>query len=128
MAFRHPHAACNAWHVKDDPDTGSPDADDAFDRQVGHVLDTESAWLAEQCQVLLARGSMSAPRQGLLIRAQLRPPRWWRPGVLKIWAEDSGGGRSASSVTPLGRTSRQPASLTGEITLQLAVMLAGSPD
>ena len=114
--------------MEENPHADGPDADEDFDRRVGEVLETEAAWLAEQCRVLLAQGSMSAVRRGLRVRAQLRLPRWWRPGVLKIWAEDNAGGRSASSVIPLGRTSWQPAFLTVEITLQLAVMLADALD
>ena len=98
------------------------DAPDAFDRKVGGVLDAEAGMLREKSELLLATGSVSIDRPAGVLKASLRPPRWWRPGVFRDWAvrED---GATSSRVVPLGRTV-DTASVLSQITLQLAVGVA----
>ena len=107
--------------VRDDAgDQG--DEPDAFDRKVGEVLDAEAGMLREKSELLLATGSVSIARPAGVLKASLRPPRWWRPGVFRDWAvrEDDA---TSSGVVPLGRT-MDTASVLSQITLQLAVGVA----
>ena len=78
--------------------------------------------LVEKSELLLATGSVSINRPAGALKASLRPPRWWRPGVFREWAvrED---GSTSSGVVPLGRT-MDTASVLSEITLRLAVNVA----
>lgn len=57
-----------------------------------------------------------------MLNASLRPPRWWRAGVIRQSAvrED---GATSSGVVPLGKT-MDASFVLSEITLQLAVSLA----
>ena len=98
------------------------DEPDAFDRKVGEVLDAEAGMLRQKSELLLAMGSVRIDRPAGVLRASLRPPRWWRAGVFREWAvrED---GATSSGVVPLGRT-MDAASVLSEITLQLAVNVA----
>jgi hypothetical protein len=105
------------------PDAADPaDEPEAFDRKVAEVLEAEARMLREKSERLLATGSVSIDRPAGVLRASLRPPRWWRPGVLREWAvrED---GHTSTSVLPLGRT-MDAASVLSQITLQLAVSVA----
>jgi hypothetical protein len=108
-------------------DAREPDTDEAFDRRVGDVLESEAEMLRDSADALMDRGSISIARPGVLVRARLRLPRSWRAGVLEVCA-DYTGGRSSHGVIPLGLRPRDPASLLGEITLQLAVALADADD
>jgi hypothetical protein len=104
-------------------DTGDRgDGPDTFDRKVGEVLDADAGMLREKSELLLATGSVSIDRPAGVLKASLRPPRWWRPGVFRDWAvrED---GATSSGVVPLGRT-MDTASVLSQITLQLAVGVA----
>lgn len=104
-----------------------PDQDEVFDRQVGHILDTQAPLLREQTAALLATGSASLFWAGARVQARLRLPRWWRPGRLEISREDpahGSTGSTGSSLIPLGRSHWDRDFLRREITLQLAVMLA----
>lgn len=98
------------------------DDPEAFDRKVGEVLDAEAGMLREKSDLLLATGSARIERPAGTLKASLRPPRWWRPGVFRQWAvrED---GATSSGVVPLGRT-MDATSVLSEITLQLAVSVA----
>ncbi len=98
------------------------DEADAFGRKVGEVLDAETGMLREKSELLMATGSVSIDRPAGVLRATLRPPHWWRPGVFREWAirED---GATSSGVVPLGRT-MNTASVLSEVTLQLAVSVA----
>jgi hypothetical protein len=98
------------------------DDPEAFDRKVGEVLDAEAGMLREKSDLLLATGSARIERPAGTLKASLRPPRWWRPGVFRQWAvrED---GATSSGVVPLGRTMGATSALS-EITLQLAVSVA----
>jgi hypothetical protein len=106
--------------VRDDASDRDEPGD--FDRKVSEVLDTEAGMLDEKSERLLATGSVSIERPAGLVRAWLRAPRWWRPGVFRYQAvrED---GATSSGVVPLGRTVDETFVLT-EITLQLAVSVA----
>jgi hypothetical protein len=100
-----------------------PEADDdpeAFDRKVGAVLDAEAGMLRETSERLLATGSVRIERPAGVLTASLRPPRWWRAGILRQQSVRAGGGTS-SGVTPLGRDTT---AVLSEITLQLAVSVA----
>ena len=104
-------------------DTGDRgDAPDTFDRKVGEVLDADAGMLREKSELLLTTGSVSIDRPAGVLKASLRPPRWWRPGVFRDRAvrED---GATSSGVVPLGRT-MDTASVLSQITLQLAVGVA----
>jgi hypothetical protein len=104
-------------------DTGDPaDESDAFDRKVGEVLDAEAGMLSQKSKRLLATGSVSIQRPAGVLNASLRPPRWWRSGVMRQWAAREDGAAS-SGVVPLGRT-MDATFLLSEITLQLAVSIA----
>ena len=78
--------------------------------------------LREKSELLLATGSVSIDRPAGALRASLRPPRWWQPGVFREWTvrEDCA---TSSGVVPLGRT-MDTASVLSEVTLQLAVSVA----
>jgi hypothetical protein len=108
--------------VRDDEGDRGDELPDAFDRKVGEVLDAEAGMLREKSELLLATGSVSIDRPAGVLRASLRPPRWWRPGVFRQWAvrED---GATSSGVVPLGRT-MDTASVLSQVTLQLAVNVA----
>jgi len=94
----------------------------AFDRKVAEVLEVEAGMLHEKSERLLATGSVSVERPAGMLNASLRPPRWWRPGVLRERAvrEDD---HTLTSVVPLGRR-MDAASVLSQITLQLAVSVA----
>lgn len=104
----------NAGDEGDDPD--------AFDRKVAKVLDAEAGMLRKKSELLLATGSVSIDRPAGVLKASVRPPRWWRRGIFREWAvrED---GATSSGVVPLGRIT-DTASVLSEITLQLAVNVA----
>jgi hypothetical protein len=109
--------ADNREHPEDGQDA------DAFDRRVGQVLDEEAGLLAEQSDLLIAAGSISAERPTGVLTAHLKPPTWWRQGELEIAAVTAG--RSGSGSIPLSRAAyRDRTGLRGEIRLQLAVQLA----
>ena len=107
--------------VRDDAG-GRADEPEAFDRKVGEVLDAEEGLLRRKSEQLLATGSASIERPAGVLKATLRPPRRWRPGVFRGWAirED---GRTSRGVVPLGRT-MDATSVLSQITLQLAVSIA----
>jgi hypothetical protein len=107
------------------PDHPGDLADDseAFDRKVAEVLDAEAEMLRGKSERLLATGLISIDRPAGVLRASLRPPRWWRAGVLRESAVKVGSGATSTGVVPLGRT-MGPASVLSEITLQLAVGVA----
>jgi hypothetical protein len=109
---------------REHPEDGQ-DADDAFDRRVGQVLDEQAALLREQADLLIATGSISVERPTGVLTAHLRPPTWWRWGELVVGAVSTAGS-SASSRIPLSRAAyRDHTGLRGEIRLQIAVHLAG---
>jgi hypothetical protein len=107
--------------MRDDADDGA-DEPEAFDRRVGEVLDAEAGLLGEKSERLLATGSVSIERPAGVLNASLRPPHWWRPGVLRQSAVRKDGAAS-SGVLPLGRT-MDATFLLSQITLQLAVSIA----
>jgi hypothetical protein len=104
-------------------DTGSPgDESDAFDRKVAAVLDADADLIREKSERLLAAGTITIERPAGTLRASLRPPRWWRPGVFRDQAVRHDG-HASSGVVPLGRT-MDTASLLSQVRLQLAVSVA----
>ena len=107
--------------MRDDADDRA-DEPEAFDRKVGAVLDAEAGLLGEKSEQLLATGSVSIERPAGVLNASLRPPHWWRPGVLRQSAVRKDGATS-SGVLPLGRT-MDATFLLSQITLQLAVSIA----
>jgi len=104
-------------------ETGSPgDESAAFDRKVAKVLDTEADMIREKSEHLMAAGTVTIERPGGMLNAELRLPRWWRPGVFRDQATHCDG-RTSSGVIPLDRT-MDAATVLSEITLQLAVSVA----
>jgi hypothetical protein len=87
------------------------------------VLDAEASLLRESSEQLLAQGSVSIARSTAVVRATLRTPSRWQPGVIHTSAERADGSVSARSLMPLP-AKMEPASILGEITLQLAIALA----
>ncbi len=71
------------------------DNPEAFDRKVAEVLGAEAGMLREKSDLLLATGSARIERPAGTLRASLRPPRWWRPGVLREWAVREDGATSS---------------------------------
>jgi hypothetical protein len=59
------------------------------DHQVTHVLETRGQELEEHSRALLATASVLITGPGLVLRARLRPPRWWRRGELETALEDT---------------------------------------
>lgn len=103
---------------------GEPETDDAFDRRVGAVLESEAELLRERSEQLIATGWISIDRPRGVVTARLRPPRWWRRGQLAVSAETEGSADVA--LIPVNRAAyRDRDGLRAEITLQLAVQLAG---
>jgi hypothetical protein len=99
------------------------DADDAFDRRVGDVLDQEAGLLREQSELLIETASISVQRPAGVLTGHLRPPTWWRRGELEI--RTVAAGKSGSARIPLSRAAyRDHARLRSEIRLQIAVQLA----
>jgi hypothetical protein len=107
--------------VRDDA-AGEADDPEAFDRKVAEVYNAEAGMLHEKSDLLMVTGSAEIKRPAGMLRASLRPPRWWRHGVLREWAvrQDDA---TLSSVTPLGRTT-DAKSVLSQIMLQLAVSVA----
>jgi hypothetical protein len=113
--------------VVDDRDypKDEPDADDAFDRLVGQVLDEQATLLREQTELLIATGSISVERPTGLLTAHIRPPTWWRRGELVVGTVSTAGSTARGRI-PLSRAAyRDRTGLRGEIRLQIAVHLAG---
>jgi hypothetical protein len=107
---------------REHPEDGQ-DADDAFDRRVGQVLDEQAGLLRLHSDLLIATGSIVVQRRAGVLTARLRPPTWWRRGELEVRAATAGS--SASARIPLSRAAyRDHTGLRGEIRLQIAVQLA----
>jgi len=104
------------------------DVEDAFDRRVGGILDSEAGLLRQQARLLLATGSTSIERPGGVLSASLRRPGRLRGGALDMAAVTADGSGSATGHMPLARGYRDEAGLLSEITLQLAVHLAWLDD
>jgi hypothetical protein len=101
------------------------EAEEVFDRALTDVLEKHGHALEEQSRVLVATGTASIPMPGVILRARLRPPHWWRHGVLEIAREDPVTGRiSGTSAITLGKSDWDRASLIRNITIHLALMLA----
>jgi hypothetical protein len=92
-------------------------------RQVTPVLDAEASLLRESSEALLAQGSVSIARGTAVVRATLRTPGRWRPGVIHTSAVRADGSVSARSLMPLP-AQMEPGSILSEITLQLGIALA----
>ena len=107
--------------MRDDA-SGRADEPETFDHKVAEVLDAEAGLLRHKSEQLLATGSVSIERPAGVLKAALRPPRLWRPGVFQDCAVREDGGTS-SGVVPLGRT-MDVTSVLSQITLQLAVGIA----
>jgi hypothetical protein len=105
-----------------------PDVDDAFDRRVGGVLDSEAGLLRQQAELLLSAHSVSIERPGGVLTARLRRPGRLRGGTLDIATRVTDGSASGGGHLPLGRAHRGDDALLSEITLQLAVHLAWLDD
>jgi hypothetical protein len=103
-------------------------ADDAFDRRVGFLLDSEAGLLREQAGLLLSARSISIERPGGVLTARLRRPGRLRRGALDIATRATDGSASGTGHLPLGRAHRDDDALLSEITLQLAVHLASLED
>jgi len=107
-----------------DPD----DVDDAFDRRVGFLLDSEADLLRQQAELLLSTRSISIERPSGVLTARLRRPGRLRGGALDIATRATDGSASGTGHLPLGRPHRDDDVLLSDITLQLAVHLAALED
>ena len=108
------------------PDNSADDADsdEEFDHQLTRVLEARGQELEEQSRALLATGSVLITGPGLILRARLRPPRWWRRGELTTELEDAASHEVVYGRGPLDRGVRDQAALVHEITIRLAFDLA----
>ena len=111
-----------------DDSPGAAESDEEFDHQLTHVLQTQGRELEEHSRALLAAGSVLVTRPGLVLRARLRPPRWWRRGELEIAVEDTASHQVVNSSAPLNRDIRDQPALIREITIRLAFELAHRQD
>lgn len=111
-----------------DGSPGAAEPDEEFDHQLTQVLQTQGRELEEHARALLASGSALITRPGLVLRARLRPPRWWRRGELEIATEDTTSHQVTSGAVPLDRGGRDQQALIREITIRLAFELAHRPD
>jgi hypothetical protein len=107
---------------------GAAEPDEEFDHQLTQVLQTQGRELEEHGRALLASGSVLITRPGLVLRARLRPPRWWRRGELEIATEDTASHQVTNGAVPLDRGVRDQQALIREITIRLAFELAHRPD
>ncbi len=107
---------------------GEPEAAGAgevFDHELTHVLRARGHELEELSRNLLVTGAGSIAGPGVILRARLRVPRWWRRGSLEIDTEDCVSGEvTRGSSSPLGKTGRDRESLIMKITIDLALELA----
>jgi hypothetical protein len=99
-----------------------------FDHQLTHVLQTQGRELEEHSRVLLAEGSVLITGPGLVLRARLRPPLWWRRGELEIAAENTASHQVTTGSVPLDRDIRDWPALIREITIRLAFEIAHGQD
>lgn len=101
------------------------EADEVFDHELTHVLQTRGNALEEQSWALMATGAVSIDSPEAILHAKLRHPRLRRRVLLEIATEDpiTGEVRSSSSI-PLRTANRNRASLIEEITIRLANELA----
>jgi hypothetical protein len=108
------------------PDSSPDDADseEEFDHQLTHVLETRGQELEEHSRALLATGSALITGPGLVLRARLRPPRWWRRGELETELEDTASHQVVCGGIHLDRGIREQPALVEEITIRLAFDLA----
>jgi hypothetical protein len=108
------------------PDSSPDDADsgEEFDHQLTDVLEARGQELEEHSRALVATGSALITGPGLVLRARLRPPRWWRRGELATALEDTASHEVAYGTIPLGRDIRDQPALVREITIRLAFDLA----
>lgn len=121
---------CEDSHMADDREhpEDEQDADEAFDRRVGQVLDEQAALLRQQTDLLIATGSISVERPAGVLTAYLHSPTWWRRGELVIRVVSTAGAPAFGRI-PLSRAAyRDNDGLRGEIKLQIAVHLAGLED
>jgi hypothetical protein len=110
--------------MEGDPEAAEPG--EAFDHELTHVLQARGHELEELSQKLLATGTGSIAGPGVILRARLRAPRWWRRGSLEISAEDSVSGEVRRCSWSLARAAgRDRESLIREITVDLALVLLG---
>jgi hypothetical protein len=123
-----PDGADGADAAADDYGADERDVDDAFDRRVGGLLDSEAGLLRQQAELLLSMGSTSIERPGGVLTASLRRPGRLRGGALDIATRATDGSASGGGHLPLGRAHRDDDALLSEITLQLAVHLASLED
>ena len=98
--------------------------DEEFDHQLTHVLATRGEELEEHSRALLATGSVLVTGPGLVLRARLRPPRWWRRGELQTTLEDTASRQVTCGGVWLDRNIREEPALIREITIRLAFDLA----
>ena len=112
------------------PDSAPDDADsdEEFDHQLTHVLESRGQELEEQSRALLATGSALITAPGLVLRARLRPPRWWRRGELQTALEDTASHEVVYGGIPLDRGIRGQTALVEEITIRLAFDIAHGQD
>jgi hypothetical protein len=104
------------------------DASDVFDHELTRVLQVHGQALEKQSRALLATGEASIAVPGVILRARLRAPRWWRQGLLEIATENPvTGAITRTSSRPAGRAGHDRASLLREITIDIALELTYGP-
>jgi hypothetical protein len=119
--------------VDDHEDHGDErDGEDAYDRRLSDLLDTDADFLREQAMILLETGTVSIERPAGSVTAQFRPPRWhyrgiltwrWRPEVsVQAIRADGSGGSGASG--PMVAKFDDRVNLVEEIAHGLALQLA----
>jgi hypothetical protein len=115
------------WGVEQDP-PDAVDATDVFDHELSRVLQVHGQALEKQSQALLVTGEASIALPGVILRARLRAPRWWRRGLLETATESPATGAiTHRSSQPTGRAGHDRASLLREITIALALELTYGP-
>ena len=102
--------------------------DDIFDADLTRTLEIFGQELERQSRVLAATGAASVSVPDWTMRARLRPPRWWRSGLLEVTGADASSGeiiwRGSESLL---RSGRSDAALVRKITVSLAMQLTYGP-
>ena len=114
--------------MQDDAASEGTEDDGIFDAELTRTFDVFGQRLAEQSRVLVAEGAASVPIPGGTMRARLRRPRWWRPGLLEVAAQDAASGEIIwRGSEALLRSDRHDAALVEKITMSLAMELTYGP-
>jgi hypothetical protein len=114
--------------MEQDPAPDAAGASDVFDHELTRVLQVHGQALEKLSRALLATGDASIALPGVILRARLRAPRWWRRGLLETSTENPvTGAITHTSSRPAGQAGHDRASLLREITIDLALELTYGP-